>query len=335
MICIAVSSARSPSSPLTTGGVAVSHRTQERLDLSEQRIALLERVFFDRHLRGRLHRRGIFLANHRQDLLLQVDRQVGVVLEDAQLALLLHADPAGRGVGDAAAVKADARVDDVDLAGEHTRTDSIDALDGCADQLLDEVDVVDHEIEHDADVGAAQLERREPVRLDEAQLLQTAGRGQDRRIETFEVADLQRAVVNTRDVDELARLGNGGRDGLLDEHVNAVPEQRAADRMMQWSRHREADCVDLVEDLAIVADSRHAKLRTDSRRGRGIRIDHRDQPRLRELCVFLRVKASEIAHADHGRARWSSCVRRGSHRGPGSRVAKAAMISSIHGSTRC
>ena len=208
MICIAVSSARSPSSPLTTGGAAVAHRAQERLDFGQQRIALVERVLLDRHLRGRLHRRRVLLADHRQDLLLQVDRQVGVVLEDAELALLLHADAAGRRVGDAAAVEADARVDDVDLAGEHARADRIDALDRRADQLLDQVDVVDHEIEHDAHVGAAQLERREPVRLDEAQLLQAACRGQDRRIEAFEVTDLQRAVVGTRDIDELARFGN-------------------------------------------------------------------------------------------------------------------------------
>ena len=58
---------------------------------------------------------------------------------------------------------------------------------------------MNHEIEHDAHVGATQLERREPVRLDEAQLLQAACGSQDRRIEAFEVTDLQRAAVGTRD----------------------------------------------------------------------------------------------------------------------------------------
>ena len=181
MICIAVSSARRPSSPLTTGGLPLAHRAQERFDLRQQRIALIERILLDRHLRRRFHRRCVLLADHGQDLLLQVDRQVGVVLEDAHLALLLHADAARSRVGDAAALEADARIDDVDLAGEHARADRVDALDRRADQLLDQIDVVNHQIEHDAHVGAAQLEWREPVRLDEAQLLQPAGGGEDRR----------------------------------------------------------------------------------------------------------------------------------------------------------
>ena len=88
--------------------------------------------------------------------------------------------------------KRSARVDDVDLAGEHARADRVDAFDRRADQLLDQVDVVDHQIEHDAHVGAALLERREPMRFDEARLLQAACRGEDRGIETLEVADLQR-----------------------------------------------------------------------------------------------------------------------------------------------
>ena len=72
-------------------------------------------------------------------------------------------------------------------------TASIETM-GDADQALDQVDVVDHQVEHDVDVGAALAERREPMGLDEARRAQRAGERQDRRIESLEVADLQDAA---------------------------------------------------------------------------------------------------------------------------------------------
>ena len=98
------------------------------------------------------------LADQRQDLLLQIERQIGVVLEDAHLALGLQADAAGRGIGDAAVREADARVGDVDLVGEHRRADRIDGRDRRADDRLHDIDVVDHQVEHDVHVGAALLD---------------------------------------------------------------------------------------------------------------------------------------------------------------------------------
>ena len=44
---VAVSSARSPSSPVTTGGFPSTDRLQERLDLEAQCIALLIGAFLD------------------------------------------------------------------------------------------------------------------------------------------------------------------------------------------------------------------------------------------------------------------------------------------------
>ncbi len=52
---IAVSSARSPSSPLTAGGMPFADRGHESLDLEHERVALLVAALLERHLarRGR------------------------------------------------------------------------------------------------------------------------------------------------------------------------------------------------------------------------------------------------------------------------------------------
>ena len=51
---------------------------------------------------------------------------------------------------------------------EHRDADRGDLGHVLADQREHEIDVVDHQVEHDGHVGAARIERREPVALDEA-----------------------------------------------------------------------------------------------------------------------------------------------------------------------
>ena len=83
-----------------------------------------------------------------QPLRVQVRREIGVGLEEAQRALRLQADAARRQVGDAAPRELDACVRDVGLVGEHRRPVRVDALDRRVHERLRDVDVVDHEVEH-------------------------------------------------------------------------------------------------------------------------------------------------------------------------------------------
>ena len=107
------------------------------------------------------------LADHGEHFLLQIDRHVGIVLEQPQPPLGLQAHAARGRVGDAAVGEPQARVGDIDFLGEHAGADGIDRHHGRAHDAQDQIDVVDHEIEHHVDVGAAMLERCEPRRLDE------------------------------------------------------------------------------------------------------------------------------------------------------------------------
>jgi len=89
-----------------------------------------------------------------------------------------------------------------------------------ADQLEDQVEIVNHEIEDHRDVGAAGLERRQPLGLQEPRLVEVGGRGPHRPIESLHVTDLQAHAALPRRLHQL--LGTGQRVGqrLLDERVD-------------------------------------------------------------------------------------------------------------------
>jgi hypothetical protein len=65
-------------------------------------------------------------ADDGEDLLLQIERHVGIVLEQTQLALCFQAHATRRGIRDAAIGEAQARIRDVDLFGKYAAADGID-----------------------------------------------------------------------------------------------------------------------------------------------------------------------------------------------------------------
>ena len=89
--------------------------------------------------------------------------------------------------------KVEPRVGDVDVVGEHRDADRVDALGLRAEQLLEDLDVVDHQVAHHVDVGAALRERPEPVDLGEARPVDLLAHHAHRRVEPLLVADLEHA----------------------------------------------------------------------------------------------------------------------------------------------
>src|SRR5262249_21159073 len=111
-----------------------------------------------------------------------VDRDVSVGLEEADLADALLADPARGDVRDAAGGKAQARVCDVVLVGEHRNADRFDGHRLRLDERQDDVEVVDHQVEHDVDVEAAVGKHAESVHLDEPRRRHERHDGGDGRV---------------------------------------------------------------------------------------------------------------------------------------------------------
>ena len=130
-------------------------------------------------------------ACHRHRALAEVDRDVDVMAEQPQPALLLQAHPAGGEVGRAAAGKAQPDADHVVAPGQHRHAHGIDMARRLADQQCHQVEVVDQQIEHHVDIGASSAERGEPVPLDEQRLADQRHRRGKGGVEALEVPDLE------------------------------------------------------------------------------------------------------------------------------------------------
>ena len=95
--------------------------------------------------------------------------------------------------------------------------------------------------------------------------------GEDRGVEALEVPDLQDALHARGERDQLARLGRGLGDRLLDQHVRAGLEEVAGDREMRRRRRDDADRIDLAEQLAVVGERARAELGGHGRRAPRLR----------------------------------------------------------------
>ena len=105
--------------------------------------------------------------------------------------------------------------------------------------MQDDFQIVNHHIEHDADIEAAPRIRREPRGLDETRrgepLLQRRHHG----IEPLDVSDLQHEPALLCDVAQFARLLRRLGEWLLDEHMLARFEQRLRDFKVRDRRRRD------------------------------------------------------------------------------------------------
>ena len=158
-------------------------------------------------------------------LVLVIEREIGVLLEDADLAQFVLADAAGGDVGHAAVLEADAHIGDVLAIAQDRHADGIHLHPRRADEVQDDLEVVDHDIEHDADIQAAAGIGREPRGLDEARMGEARLERGEHGIETLDVADLEDDAVFLREVAKFARLLRRFDEGFFHEHVLAVFEQ--------------------------------------------------------------------------------------------------------------
>ncbi|MEY5027357.1 MAG: hypothetical protein RLZZ244_2885, partial [Verrucomicrobiota bacterium] len=162
-----------------------------------------------------------------------VEGEVAVLLEDADFPESLGADARGGEVGDAAVFEAESGVGDVLATAEDGDADGVDGVKRGANQVEDDFEVVDHEIQHDADFGAAIGVGGEAVAFDETGLMQAGFEGGENGVEAFDVPDLEGEVLRLGQGDECLRVGGAFGDGLFNEHVFPALEQARTDGVME------------------------------------------------------------------------------------------------------
>ena len=171
------------------------------------------------------------------------------------------------------------RIGDVVAAGEHRHADRIDRGERPADQLLDQVDVVDHQVEHHVDVGAALLEGREPVRFDEQGPVEHVGERQQRGIEALEMADLEDPLARRRRA-RSARSASArlAAIGFSTSTCRPPSSRRLATAKCAAGRHRDARGLGKARQVARIGQRRERPGASPRpRAARRVAIDHRDQ----------------------------------------------------------
>lgn len=189
---------------------AIGHRIQERFDFEAQRFFL--------GYRQRLESNLPVAGNGEGDgfLLLVVERDVLVWLEEAQLADALGGDAAGGEVGDATAGESQAHVGDVHFVGEDGDAGGADFFRERAGEMKNDVEVVNHEIQHDVNVETARAEQAEAMDFEKEWKPRDFLERGDAGVEALQMADLQNTVVLSGRVHQAARGGEVGGDRLFD-----------------------------------------------------------------------------------------------------------------------
>lgn len=160
---------------------------------------------------------AIFLTNEVARLFHEVEGQVTFILENADFAKFFGADAGSVDVGDAAIGELDAGIGDILFSAEDVDADGIDALHRGTDELLNNADIMDHEIEDNADLGAALDERGQAIGGDIERLSNIFLEVTHDRIEVLNVADLDKAVTFFGDVEEAFGILQIGANGFFDE----------------------------------------------------------------------------------------------------------------------
>ncbi len=175
----------------------------------------------------------------------------------------------------------------------------------------DEVDVVDHEVEHDGDVRAARDEDAQPVRLDEPRTREDREGRADGGVEALGVTHLDEKTALARGRHEVAGLLEGRGDRLLDEDVNAAFEAPAGHAVVGARGHRDHGGVDPPDQIVHVGERRRPELGRDRRRPRCVAVVDPDELARGELGRHARVVPPEMACSDDSELEHGVSSRRG------------------------
>src|SRR5712691_7433106 len=169
--------------------------------------------------------------------------------------------------------------------------------------MQNDFQVVNHEIEHDTDVGAPIWKRREPMRLDKARMRQTRlERAQD-GIEALDVPDLQNELSLRGKGRELARLQGVFGDRFLDQEMLSFLQERLRDCEMRAGRRGDRGGVDQLRKFIERRGRANLVLLRNLRGGYGIDVVDGCEIGRPRLGIKARVIFADMPDPDHSDAK--------------------------------
>ena len=143
----------------------------------------------------------------------------------------------------------------------------IDYFDVFADQPLHDVQIVNHQIEHDIDVERTRGEFPDAMDFEVDGIAHVWTQGYERGIEAFEMADLEQRASLLRGSNHSIGFSQRWRDRLFDQHVNPRFQQSAGDLAMRFRRNRETDGIDAANQIAPIGGPLNFALHRDCTSG--------------------------------------------------------------------
>src|SRR6266478_7667163 len=275
---------------------AVTHRFHKGFQFSAQRLdrwrgQLLIREF---RLWGRFFRgdaQGVAPG--------VIERNVLVLLEKAHLAHALGRYAARGHIGHRASLKFQASVRDIDFVRQHRDSDRLHFRDRLLYQGEQDVEVVDHQVVDHVDIEAARRKHTQPVDLEKERMIQNRLDRQHRWVESFDVADLQQALMPLCRVQQRIRLRQSLRHGLLDQNIEAHFHKAAANLSMLGGGHGHADGIGSAAQLVERGEGMGPKFGGGSLRAFSAFVEDADQFGVLNFAVNARVIPPEFTGSDN------------------------------------
>jgi lactoylglutathione lyase len=176
----------------------------------------------------------------------------------------------------------------------------MDPFDRRFHQAEDQVQVVDHQVEHGADRLAPGCEMADARGLDEEGPVDQLGERPTDRGEALDMADLQDPAVVPGEIDQPAGIRHRLGDRLLHQDMGAVFDEIPRDREMARGRSRDADGVDTAEEGSMVRKRLDTVLAGDRGRPGRIAVHDRHEAGAREFGILVGMMLAEMADADDG-----------------------------------
>src|SRR6266545_3338843 len=262
----------------------------------------LQRLLADDRQLASLNLRALPVAAQQPialDFLLRiVDRHVRVRLEEADLADALLADPARGHVRDAAGRESQPGVRDVVLVGQHRHAHRFYRDRLGFHQCEDDVEVVDHQVEHDVNVQAPIRKHPEAMHLNESRRRHERHHRRDCGVVAFRVANGERGARCRGCGEKRVSFRDRARDRLFDEHGDAPIQKGQRDLVVQFGGRGDRYRIHVVDHFAIIGNGPGARWSRSRRRALGVRIDDRHELGAIQLAENARMMFPEVPDAD-------------------------------------
>ena len=171
------------------------------------------------------------------------------------------------------------------------------------DEVQNNFKIMDHQIEHDADIGTAVRIRGEPMRLDETRIRQTFFKGAENGIKTFHVTNLKDEPAFSRQLRQFASMRGVFRDWFLDQKMFAQSEQSAPNFAVSVRRSRNRSCIHFSSKLFQRRRGTDAKLHRQLICFGLIGVINGSKVCSRKFCIKTGVVFSNVPDTNHAHAK--------------------------------